>query len=155
GQYSVAEKYYKQALQINPDNVEVLNNLAYLLAVKLKHPHQGLSYAEKSNQLAANAQQAGPYAHDPNLLDTLGWLRYLTGDTEGAVSALERSTRYGSVSTAYYHLAIVRNKQGHRTEAEDDLRKAISLAQSQNNPKLQKKATALLSQWTAHAAKPG
>ncbi len=127
-QYATAEKYYRSILVISPSDANVLNNLAYLLAVKMKKPAEGLPFAERANRLEARIQGGGLYCDDSNLLDTLGWSRYLTRDYSGAYDALHRALRFNPPATAYYHLARVLLAQNRRSDAISILKKGIVLA---------------------------
>ena len=128
-QYPIAKKYYREILAATPDDASVLNNLAYLLAAKLKDPVEALHYAEKANRLQAHAEGSGLYCNDPNLLDTLGWARFLNKDYTGAYNALHHALRFNPPAAAYYHLARVLVAQKRDTEAIRFLEKAIAMAE--------------------------
>ena len=50
--YPSAAKYYRSALDLQPENARALNNLAWVLG-QMKSP-QAIEYAEKANKLAPN-----------------------------------------------------------------------------------------------------
>ncbi len=132
-QYPVANKYYREILAITPNDASVLNNLAYLLAAKLNKPSEALHYAEKANRLEARAESSGLYCNDPNLLDTLGWSKFLTKDYTGAYNALHHALRFNPPAAAYYHLARVLVAQKRPLEAVRFLEKAVALAEKSHS----------------------
>lgn len=142
--YRGAAMYYKQVLKIDPADANTLNNLAYVMAVHLNQSLAALPLAEKANAIAAAAENRTDYAADPNILDTLGWVRFLNGDTIGAYHALTRAVKRGHLATAYYHLASVLVKENNIAGAKKYLQDAIKYAQEQHQSGL-KRAQALLS----------
>ena len=94
GNATGAMQLYEAALLRDPEHAMVLNNLAYLALESLEVDDRIVSMIESAWRLSPE---------DPNILDTVGWLRYLQGrfkDDEagpGAVSlirtALERFTQ--------------------------------------------------------------
>jgi tetratricopeptide (TPR) repeat protein len=142
-QYDICRGYYSEILKVNPDDVAILNNMAYLLAVKLKEPSAARQYAEHCNALLVKQAGSGQYARNGDVLDTLGWVRFLNGDLTGAVDALDHSLRYNPPATAYYHLARVLVAQKNTVRAVKILEQGIKLAQSTHDPILTR-AQALL-----------
>jgi tetratricopeptide (TPR) repeat protein len=133
-QYEACREYYKDILKVNPDDPAILNNLAYLLAVKLHQPASAQKYAEHCNAVLVQQAGSGQYAHNGDILDTLGWIRYLNGDLTGAVAALDRSLRYNPPATAYYHLARALVAQKNTVRAVKILKEGIKLAQTTHDP---------------------
>jgi tetratricopeptide (TPR) repeat protein len=133
-QYDACRNYYQEILQANANNPAILNNLAYLLAVKLHEPAKALAYAERCNTLLVRQAGSGQYAPNGDVLDTLGWIRFLNGDINGAADALDHSLRYNPPATAYYHLARVLVAQKNNVRAVEILKKGIKLAQSSHDP---------------------
>jgi tetratricopeptide (TPR) repeat protein len=77
-----AEKYYREAVNMDPKNADYLNSLAYLLIDKDINVNEGVELAQKAHQL------------DPqnfNIIDTLGWGLYKQGNIEQAVQYLEQA----------------------------------------------------------------
>jgi cellulose synthase operon protein C len=68
---------YRAILAINPDNAVALNNLAYLL---------GEAGDPKAQEYAERAYQLAPL--NPNVVDTLGWTLYRTGETARGIQLL-------------------------------------------------------------------
>jgi len=122
GEFDAAEANYKEALRIRPDDPVTLNNLAWLLATRKRDPAGALSYAEKAARLASN---------QPHILDTLGWICYLNGDIEKAVTHLERAKRsLPDVAAVRYHLGMAYMKEGRRESAKAELEEALTLSES-------------------------
>ncbi len=142
--YRTAAMYYKQVLKLDPTDANTLNNLAYVLAVHLNQALEAMPLIERANAIAAAAENRVSYAVDPNILDTLGWVRFLNGDTTGAYKALTRAVKHGHLATAYYHLANVLVKENNIAGAKKYLQDAIKYAQQQHQSGL-KRAQALLS----------
>ncbi len=134
-QFDSCRGYYQDILKVNPDDPAILNNLAYLLAVKLHQPAAAVPYIEHCNALLVKqAGGTGQYAHNGAVLDTLGWIRFLNGDLTAAAAALDRSLRYNPPATAYYHLARVLVAQKDITRAVKILKQGIKKAQATDDP---------------------
>ena len=70
GKVADAIGYYERVLQLAPNNLAALNNLAFLLADTEGDPSRAVMLAQRTKQLAPN---------DPTLNDTLGWTYYVKG----------------------------------------------------------------------------
>jgi tetratricopeptide (TPR) repeat protein len=77
-----AEQYYRQALDLQPDNVYSLNNLAYFLINKDRNLNEGLTLVDKA--LVSN-----PDNYD--FWDTKGWGLYKQGKYKESIELLEQS----------------------------------------------------------------
>ena len=132
--YTSCRDYYLDILKVNANNPAILNNLAYLLAVKLHEPAEALAYAQRCNALLIKQAGSGRYAPNGDVLDTLGWIRFLNSDLSGAVDALDHSLRYNPPATAYYHLARVLVAEKNKARAVKILKEGIKLAQSTHDP---------------------
>ena len=73
-------RYFRAALEIEPDNVRVLNNLAWALA-ELKDA-KALGYAERAYRLAPNS---------PEVVNTYGWVLVQRGDTGRGLELLRKA----------------------------------------------------------------
>ncbi len=71
-EYDSAFDYYEKALQYNPENVYVLNNYAYTLALY----GSDLRKAEKMSQRTIKSEP-----NNPTYLDTYAWILHLQGQT--------------------------------------------------------------------------
>jgi predicted Zn-dependent protease len=76
----VAEAHYRSVLEIQPENVLALNNVAWLMAQQ-KQPG-ALALAEKANQLAPN---------QPALMDTLAYVLALEKQPQRAVELQKKA----------------------------------------------------------------
>jgi tetratricopeptide (TPR) repeat protein len=114
GHWGDAIGYYEKALQINPNSLAALNNLAFLLADTLKDPDRALQLAQRAKLLAPD---------DPAVNDTLGWAYYVKGDYASAV----KSMILNKVLTPKWkcHLAMAYLKMGKRDEAGAMLQAAL------------------------------
>lgn len=109
--YPQAAQNYRSALDIQPNNPLVLNNLAWVSG-QLKAP-KAIEYAEKANQLAPN---------QPPFMDTLAMLLADKGETAKAIEllrkALEISPQAGAIQL---NLAKVLISTGKKDEARKEL----------------------------------
>lgn len=107
--YDLAEKTFRQILDLDPANAEALNYLGYMLAdqnVKL----------QEAQDLVKRAVGLDPnnYAY----LDSLGWVYYRLNKLDDAVQQLRRSIELSSKDpTIHEHLGDVYFKQGKLKEA--------------------------------------
>ena len=72
-----AEDLYRQALTLNPDQPEALNNLAWVHILRGDNPTEAIILLERAIQ----ADQENRYRY----LDSLGWAMYKDGRTEEAI----------------------------------------------------------------------
>ena len=106
-------------LALQPNNVIALNNLAYDMAVRQKKPAEAIPLARKALTLANG---------DPTVLDTVGWIEHLRGNTAEAGRILVQAAR-GAPRNAdvRLHNAIVLAAQGARGAAAAELAEALKL----------------------------
>lgn len=121
---------YKQVLaaiqKLQPDNPDVLNNLAYIYADEELDVKLGLELARKSYEMA-----------DEKLLlyvtDTLGWALYRNGMLDEAAATLRDAVKLSEeakdpdAGITYYHLAMVLHDLGQSAEALNVLEKALTV----------------------------
>lgn len=101
GQPAETARLYEQGLELAPDNLNMLNDLAWILCEDLHNPQAALKWGEKAHAMAPD---------DGHVLDTWGVLQYRLGNLAESVSALEKclDTNGLAVSTRYsatFHLA--------------------------------------------------
>lgn len=77
-----AEKYYRQALSLEPENPLRMNNLALFIIDKERNITEGLELIEKALTLSPDNYQ---------YLDTKGWGLYKQGKFKEALELLEKS----------------------------------------------------------------
>jgi len=125
GEYDKAIERYRRLQQLVPDNLIVLNNLAYALAVRKNNVQEALPLAEKANELAKGKL--------PNVSDTLGWIYHLAGQDDKAVKLLEEAVRSGTNNAdVHLHFAVVSAATGNKLAAEVALTRALEI-----DPKLE------------------
>jgi Zn-dependent protease with chaperone function len=110
--YYAAKKYpetiqaYTAALRLNPEDAQVLNNLAWLYATcedsALRDPERALALAQAAVRL-------DPTAH---VLDTLAESYFLTGRLEEAVTAAARALALASSNRSYYEDQLRKFRRG-------------------------------------------
>jgi tetratricopeptide (TPR) repeat protein len=113
-------------MSIDPNQVVVLNNLAWILCEDQNQCQKALELAERG------------LAKEPNyidLLDTRGIAHYRLGRFERAVEDFNRCvTLYPAgkslLTSSYFHLARALEKLGQTSQAVDNLKKALDLNNS-------------------------
>jgi tetratricopeptide (TPR) repeat protein len=127
GNADQAATLYRQILQNQPNDVAVLNNLAYLLAEDLNQPGEALPLAQRAAALAPR---------DPQVMDTLGWTLFRAGQKDQALVTLRRSVEIKRLAPNCYHLAEVLLDRRERAEALKLLDVAAKLARQSGDPLL-------------------
>ena len=116
--YAEAAKLFEQALAIRPDDLPIINNVAYLEAGNLKTVPQAIERARK-------AAAVNPI--NPDLMDTLGFALMRAGELPEAVHLLRRSARLQPTAMVYAHLAEALQLSGRSDEAKASLKIAAGL----------------------------
>ncbi len=115
---SAADKY-KEVLELFPDHVPALNNLAYLYAEGYGPADEAMIMAQRANKLAPR---------DGRINDTLGWVFYHRGNYEDAQkNFLEAANFLPDDPTIRYHLALAYYKKGMHKKSKEQLDKAIHI----------------------------
>ena len=119
GEPAAAAERYRKALVQDPANVIALNNLAYDTAVRENKPVEAIGMARKALTLSRG---------DATVLDTVGWIEYLIGNTAEANRLLLQAAK-GSPGNPEIrlHSAVVLAAQGARAAAEAELAEALKL----------------------------
>jgi cellulose synthase operon protein C len=108
---------YRQVLEIAPDNVVALNNLAWILSEQ-KDP-KALEYAERAHQIA-------PFS--PNVIDTLGWAMTRGGDLKRGIELLRLAVNLAPANGgARLHLAQALADSGDKAGARKELAELTKL----------------------------
>ena len=115
-----ARQAYERLLAVDPDNLEVVNNLAYLLVKHLDDPRAALPLAKRAAELAPD---------NAAVLDTLGWTYYQTNQIREAREALEISVRTRALPANTQHLARVYVEDGDLGRARTLFEQSIELAE--------------------------
>lgn len=109
--FAQAVNHYQAALELQPDNALILNNIAWASG-RVKSP-KALEYAEKANQLAPN---------QPAFMDTLAMLLADKGETAKAVELLRKALASAPQASAIQlNLAKVLIASGKKDEARKEL----------------------------------
>jgi tetratricopeptide (TPR) repeat protein len=114
-----AEAAYGKALELDPNDSDSMNELAWLLAIQGRDLDRAL-------ELALRATEIDPSGDN---LDTLGWVHYTRGDFDSAVRVLKDCVEtWGENAGFLYHLGMAYAKQGQRDLAQRALRNAVVMA---------------------------
>jgi Tfp pilus assembly protein PilF len=113
-----AAEHYEKALALQPDDLLLLNNVAYLEAAVLDKVPQAVERARRA--LALNPVNA-------DLMDTLGFALTKKGEYPEAIGLLRRASRVQASATTYAHLAMAQLKGGFRDDAIASLTRAKAL----------------------------
>jgi tetratricopeptide (TPR) repeat protein len=108
GQTSVAIDDYRKVLETDPNNVQSLNNLAYLLSEKQDSIDQALSYAQKASEIAPN---------NGTVEDTVGWLMYRKGIYTTALHRFESAVNHDPKAGHRFHLAMALYQTGDKEKS--------------------------------------
>lgn len=109
GNFNQAEEDLRAVLKSQPDNAMVLNALGYMLAVNTQR------YAE-ANALIAKA--LANRADDPAIMDSMGWVLFLSGKSQEAETWLRKAYTLLPDPEIASHLIEVLAVQGNKTEAQ-------------------------------------
>jgi len=110
GDAAGAADQYRRIIVLQPNNTIALNNLAYDIAVREKKPAEALAMARRALALAPR---------EATILDTVGWIEYLTGNTAEAAKLLVQASR-GTPGNpeVRLHAAFALAAQGARAAAQ-------------------------------------
>lgn len=116
GQFRLAAEQYELIQKIQPNQIYVLNNLAWSYS-ELGDP-RGLEYAERANRLQPD---------NPLIMDTLGWLRIKQNKHGQALPLLEKAVKQApDLPEIRYHLAVALSKSGEKWRAKRELETALA-----------------------------
>ncbi len=109
GQWPLAEADFFRALELTPDQPQVLNYLGYTWADRGENLDRALAMIQKAVDLRPN---------DGYIVDSLGWAHYMLGNYEDAVTQLERAVTLSPEDvTLNDHLGDAYWKVGRTREA--------------------------------------
>jgi len=108
--------YYK-ALEINPNNATVLNNLSYYLSLRKVNLEKAQEMSKKSNELEPN---------NPSFQDTYGWIMFQLGKYEDAKTWVEKALSGSGDSNGvlFEHYGDILFKLGEHEKAIENWNKA-------------------------------
>ena len=117
GRSKEARQAYEACLRVDPNNAQVLNNLAYLMAETNADLDLALNYAQKARGLLPNLGE---------ITDTYGWILLKKGLAEQAIPVFQDLvTRVPTNSSYRYHLAKAYAQKGDNVKATGELREAL------------------------------
>lgn len=117
--WPLAQADLERALQLAPDQPYVLNYLGYSWADQGQHLPQ-------ARQMLVRALELRP--SDGSIVDSLGWLQLRLGDTQAAITSLERAVEMlPEDATINGHLGDAYWAAGRKREAEFQWRRALIL----------------------------
>lgn len=118
--YDEAEKAYAKALEIQPENVLALNNLAWLAAERRMKLDQALAWARKASDLAPQA---------PHVSDTLGYVYLARKEPQNAIAAFRQAVALSAgakpVPSYVYRLGVAYAEAGQKNEAIEQLKRSL------------------------------
>jgi tetratricopeptide (TPR) repeat protein len=104
-----AEKAFLDVLRVSPEEMQALNNLAYLYANDLNDAAKALPYAQKALEIAVG---------NANVVDTYGWVMVQLKRYPEAVEALRRGVMISPAQAILrYHLGYALEQAGSFDEA--------------------------------------
>jgi tetratricopeptide (TPR) repeat protein len=105
GRYADAEASFRQALAANGKNVDVLNNLAWLLSFRAGKGAEALALVDRA------IKKAGP---KPTLLDTRARIHRMMGNTDLALKDLDEAIAQAPSGVLYFHRALAYERQNRK-----------------------------------------
>ncbi len=117
GRYQDAEALYARGVQQGQDNATVLNNLAWLMALRNGDENKALDLINRAIKLG------GPI---PELLDTRGVINTKLGKSKNAIEDLTKATTLDPKGPKYFHLAQAYLQAGNKQAAAESWAKARS-----------------------------
>jgi tetratricopeptide (TPR) repeat protein len=112
-----ARKAYEECLKVDPNNVLVLNNLAFLMAETNADLDLALNYAQKAKGLNPNQGE---------IADTMGWILLKKGLPEQAIPVFQDLVSKVPTNASYrFHLAKAYAQKGENAKATGELREAL------------------------------
>jgi Flp pilus assembly protein TadD len=119
GRWPEAEADFQHALQLSPDQPDVLNYLGYSWVDRGEHLQEGLAMIRRAAEIRPMSGA---------IIDSLGWAYYRLGDYAQAVDWLEAAVRLEPAdATLNDHLGDAYWRTGRRIEARYQWQRAMTL----------------------------
>jgi len=114
-QYKAAAEHYLILNKSNPNNLLVLNNLAWSLSEA--KDSRALGFAEQALKLKPD---------NPAVMDTLGWILVQQGQAERGVKLIQQAlSKVPDAAEIHFHLAAAYAKAGDRAHARQELKRLL------------------------------
>jgi len=121
GRYDESIAQYTKAMVGPFLSAQANNNIAWILATNKNSPTEAIPFAEDAAKLAPKSA---------SILDTLGWVYYLSGNAEKSIKPLEAArSALPRNPTVRYHLGAAYLKVGQKDKAKAELSEALSFIQ--------------------------
>jgi tetratricopeptide (TPR) repeat protein len=118
GHVEEAKANYRRALQLQPDNPIIMNNLAQLLADSGGSLDEALDLSRRALQKAPDQAP---------IIDTLGWVYLKKNSIDSALQTFTSlSRKYPDVPVFRYHLGLAAMQKGDRLMAKNEIEKALA-----------------------------
>jgi len=104
-----SDESYEKALEFSPNNVQVLNNYAYYLSLRVEN-------LERAKQMSAKTIEMFP--DEANYYDTYAWILYKMKDYNEAKIWMQKALDISESQTFYDHMADILTELGELEEAE-------------------------------------
>lgn len=121
GKNAEAERHYRQAIELAPDDPETYNTLGYFYAETGQKLDEALKLVQKAMAMKPDAG---------NIADSLGWVYYKQGNYRAAVEALQKAVQLMEKTpdpVVYDHLGDALAKLGRTEEARAAWKKSLAL----------------------------
>jgi len=124
GKIKEANKWYKVVMELEPDNILALNNLAANLADHGGNLDEALAFAQNARRMAPD---------NPTVADTLGWVYYKKELFGRAFPLLEEASgKLRKNPSVRFHYGMVLLKKGKKKKGLGELKTALSLSKEFN-----------------------
>ncbi len=121
GSMSESIKAYERVIELNPSSPSAYNNLAWLYATEVPDKK------EYALELAGKAKKLAP--KNAAIIDTYGWIYYLSGNYDKALSELKvAASGVTKDPTIHYHLGMAYYKKNLHVLALGELEQALRLS---------------------------
>ena len=104
-----SDESYEKALEFSPNNVQVLNNYAYYLSLRVEN-------LERAKEMSAKTIEMFP--NEANYYDTYAWILYKMKDYTEAKIWMQKALDISESQTFYDHMADILTELGELEEAE-------------------------------------